>query len=140
LIPILAIGLLAVLILPQLLNRRSSSSLSNGDRATITRDALNLIDRGQGKRLAATGRYTEHIADLLPLEPRLAKDLAIGMTTEIDVSTNGKTYVAHVTSSVISLTRARTGGKVTARGCVVLKSGDGVSCPEIEKPAKPKSG
>ena len=52
------------------------------------------------------------------LTTRLANDLAIGLTVQFDVD-----------SDVPGLVRGRSGARVTAESCRVLKSGSGVSCP-----------
>ncbi len=51
----------------------------------------------------------------------------------LDVSTDGNTYYAHVTSTVLGLVRARSGAKEIESSCLVLKSGSGVACPAAPK-------
>ncbi len=47
----------------------------------------------------AHGRFTPHLADLLPLNTRLASDLAIGLGVQLDVSTNGQRFRSHARSA-----------------------------------------
>ena len=47
---------------------------------------------------------------------------------QIDASSDGKTYLAQVAGNVLSPVRARTGEKITAQSCSVLKSGSGIKC------------
>src|SRR5438270_12840003 len=97
-------------------------------RATQTIDAMNLIDKGEQDYRAAHGRFTSHLADLLPLRKQLAGDLAIGLSVHLDASTNGQSFLAQVASDVLSLFRVRGGVKITAQSCLILKSGSGVTC------------
>jgi hypothetical protein len=128
-LPIILIALVVFIVVPSLLKKHTSSGLSAGTRATQTIEAMNLIDKGEQGYKTAHGRFTAHLADLLPLNTRLASDLAIGLGVQLDVSTNGESFLAQVASSVLSLVRARNAGKVTAQSCLILKSGSGVNCP-----------
>ena len=65
----------------------------------------------------------------MPGHKQLADDLAIGLDVQLDASTDGQSYLARVSSDIFSLVRARTGDKITAKSCLVLKSGSGVDCP-----------
>jgi hypothetical protein len=94
---------------------------------------MNLIDKGEQSYRAAHGRFTSHLADLLPLRKQLAGDLAVGLSVQLDASTNGQSFLAQVASDVLSLVRARGGDKVTAQSCLILKSGSGVTCPAPAK-------
>ncbi len=122
-----AMFFLVLIVLPRL-HRSHPSGLSDKQKAARTQDALNLIDRGERQYLARHGRYTSHVADLLPANGGLADDLAIGLAVQIDVSSDGKTYLAQVAGNVLSLLRARTGEKITAQSCTVLKSRSGIKC------------
>jgi hypothetical protein len=93
------------------------------------------IDKGEQSYLAANGRYTPHLADLLTT--RLATDLTIGISVQIDVSTDGQRYVAQVESDTLSLVRGRQGAKLIAKTCLTRTSG--VSCPEPAKKTTKKS-
>ena len=127
-LPLVLIALVA-LFLVQGLVKKHTSGPSASTRATQTIDAMNLIDKGEQGYKTAHGRFTAHLADLLPLNTRLASDLAIGLGVQLDVSTNGQRFLAQVASNVLSLVRARNSGKVTAQSCLILKSGSGVKCP-----------
>jgi hypothetical protein len=127
-LPLVLIALVAFLLVPTLFKKHTAGP-SASTRATQTIDAMNLIDKGEQGYKTAHGRFTPHLADLLPLNTRLASDLAIGLGVQLDVSTNGQRFLAQVASNVLSLVRARNGGKVTAQSCLVLKSGSGVKCP-----------
>jgi hypothetical protein len=127
-LPLVLIALVVFFLVPSLLKKHTSGP-SAGTRATQTIDAMNLIDKGEQGYKVAHGRFTPHLADLLPLNTRLASDLAISLGVQLDVSTNGQRFLAQVASNVLSLVRARNGGKITAQSCLVLKSGSGVKCP-----------
>jgi hypothetical protein len=127
-LPFALIALVLLFVLPALLKKHTSGP-SSGTRSEQTIDAMSLIDKGEQSYRTAHGRFTPHLADLIALKPGLAADLAIGPTVQLDVSTDGRSYVAQVMSSVLSLVRARTAGKVVARSCLVVKSGSGVKCP-----------
>ena len=127
-LPIALIAVVVLFIVPQLLKKHPSGS-SAGTRATQTIDAMNLLDKGEQSYKTAHGRFTLHLADLLPINTRLASDLVIGLNVQLDVSTNGQSFLARVAGDVLSLVRARSGAKVSAQSCLVLKSGSGVTCP-----------
>ena len=134
-LPLIALGLFAVLILPSILHGKKSSGTSSSTLATGTRSALDSIDTGERTYKAAHGRYTDRVADVLT--PKLAENLGLGVVVDLGVSTDGQTYYGRVTSTALSLVRARQGEKQIADSCVVVKSGKGVSCPA--PPAVPAS-
>ena len=131
-LPIILIAALAIFVLPTVLKKHKSGPPAS-TKATQTIDAMNLIDKGEQGYRGAQGRFTSHLADLLPLRKQLAGDLAIGVSVQLDASTNGQSFLAQVASDVLSLVRARSGDKVIAQSCLILKSGSGVTCPPPAK-------
>jgi hypothetical protein len=127
-LPFILIAFVLLFVLPAILKKHSSGPNAK-TRATDTIGAINLIDQGEQAFKAAQGRYTAHLADLVPGHKQLAADLAIGLDVSLDTSTDGQSYLARVSSDIFSLVRARTGTKITAKSCLVLKSGSGVNCP-----------
>jgi hypothetical protein len=127
-LPFILIAFVLLFVLPAILKKHSSGP-NTKTRATDTVGAMRLIDQGEQGYKAAHGRYTSHLADLVPGHPQLATDLSVGLDVQLDTSTDGQSYLARVSSDVFSLVRARTGTKVTAKSCLVLKSGSGVDCP-----------
>jgi len=127
-LPFVLIAVVLLFVLPSL-RKKHTSGPSAGTITAETIDAMNLIDKGEQRYRAAHGQFTSHLADLLPLRKQLAGDLAIGLSVQLDASTNGQSFLAQVASDVISLVRARDGDKVTAQSCLILKSGSGVTCP-----------
>jgi hypothetical protein len=127
-LPFILIAFLLLFVLPAILKKHTNGPNSK-TRATDTIGAMNLIDQGEQTFKTAHGRYTAHLADLVPGHKQLAADLAIGLDVTLDTSTDGQSYLARVSSDIFSLVRARTGTKVTAKSCLVLKSGSGVDCP-----------
>lgn len=134
-LPFILIAMFAILVVPSLLKGKKSSSVSAGDRAAQTTAAVGLVDSAEQAYLAAHGRYTEHVADLIT--PKLAAALAVGVGVQLDVGTDGKSYYARVDSENLSFVRARVGAKKVADSCLVLKSGSGVKCPVVAAPATP---
>jgi type II secretory pathway pseudopilin PulG len=128
-LPLILIVLVLFTILPLLSRRGGTSGPSAAERSRQTQEAMRLIDRGEQAYRAAHGRYTDRLADLLPGQRRLAADLVLGLSVQLDVSADGKTYVAQVVGDVISLVRSRSGGRLVANNCLVLKTGSGVACP-----------
>jgi hypothetical protein len=122
-LPLFIVALLLLVLLP-LLRHSGSSGLSDKERAAMTFDAQKRIDTGQQAFKARTGRYTSNLSDLM--SKALAADLAIGMNVQLNASTDGKTYLSQIESSVLSLVRWRSGAKVTDN-CLSLKSG--IKCP-----------
>jgi len=128
-LPLMLIAVFGVILLSSVFRHSSKSGLSNGDKATRTREATKLIESGEQSYQAAHGRFTQHLADLVGAKPRLALDLAAGLDVRLDVSTKGQTYIVQVTSDVLRLVRVHKGANVTARSCLVLKKSSGVNCP-----------
>jgi hypothetical protein len=127
-LPFILIAFVLLFVLPAVLKKHTTGP-SAKTRSTDTIGAMALIDKGEQSFKAAKGRYTENLADLVPGHPLLASDIGIGLNVELSASTDGQSYAARVSSDVISLLRARTGARVTAKNCVVLKTGSGIACP-----------
>ena len=127
-LPFVLIAAIAIFVLPAVLKKHSSGP-SAKTKATQTIEALGLIDKGEQAYLAAHGRFTPHLADLVSTSGRLAADLAIGLDVQLDVSTDGQSYLARLAGDNLSLVRARTKNNVTAQSCLVRKSASGVKCP-----------
>ena len=53
----------------------------------------------------------------------------ISVPVRLDVSSNGRSYLAQVESSVLSFVRERSGTRVVADSCLVVKSGSRVKRP-----------
>jgi len=128
-LPLFLIAAFAFILIPALTHRSHKSGLSDREKATRTIDAMNLIEAGEQSYRTAHGRFTQHLADLLPANPELARDLAVGLDVRLDVSTNGQSFLAQVASNVLSLVRSRTSTTLSAQNCVVLKNSSGVNCP-----------
>lgn len=130
-LPFVLIALFALFLLPNLLRKKTTTGPSPSTRASETIEAMSLIDKGERGYETTHGHFTPHLADLLTTP--LANDLAIGLTVQLDVGTDGQQYLAQVASDVLSLVRGRTDAKLTAQSCLVLKSGSGVACPTPAK-------
>jgi hypothetical protein len=130
-LPLILIALFALILLPTLRHGPHKSGLSDSEKATRTIDAMKLIEAGEQSYKTVHGRFTQHLADLLPASSKLAGDLAVGLDARLDVSTNGQSFLAQVASNVLSLVRAHSGTRLIAQNCVVLKSSSGVNCPPV---------
>ncbi len=130
-LPLILIALFALILLPTLRHGSHKSGLSDSEKATRTIDAMKLIEAGEQSYKTVHGRFTQHLADLLPANSKLAGDLAVGLDVRLDVSTNGQSFLAQVASNVLSLVRAHSGTTLSAQNCVVLKSSSGVNCPPV---------
>jgi hypothetical protein len=128
-LPIILVAFFLLFLLPSLLKKKSTSGPSAGARATQTINAMNLIDKGEQAFKTAHGSYTAHIADLVATSHGLARDLVIGLAVQLDAGSGGQSFVAQVESNVLSLVRARSGKKLIADSCLIVKSGSGVKCP-----------
>ena len=128
-LPLILIVAFAFILIPALTRRSHTSGLSDSAKATATIDAINLIEAGEQRYRTAHGRFTQHLADLLPANPKLARDLAVGLDVRLDVATNGQSFLAQVASVALSLVRARTGTTLISQNCVALKNSSGVNCP-----------
>lgn len=128
-LPLILVAFFLLFLLPQLLKKKTTSGLSASARATQTIGAMNLIDKGEQAYKAAHGGYTAHLADLVATSHALAADLVIGLTVQLDAGSDRQSFVAQVESDVLSLVRARSGKKLIADSCLIVKSGSGVNCP-----------
>ena len=115
---IVFVGLFAL----QFLNRGKSNTLSAKDRGALTLDAINRVDRAEQLLFAADGTYTASLADLIARDRVLASELTVPLDVTLDVGTDGKSYVATLTSDVFSVSRARSGEKLTSSSCREVKS------------------
>lgn len=129
-LPFILIAFFLLIAGQTLFKKHSSSGTSSNVRATQTIGALNLIATAEQAYQAANGgRFTSHIADLVPFGRHLETDLADGIGMQVDVSTDGHRYLVQVVSDVLSLNRTVAGTKVIAQDCFIVKSGSGVACP-----------
>jgi hypothetical protein len=122
--PILLIVALFFLlfIVLSIINRKSSTSLGDSDRALRTTQALNRVMHSEATYLKQHGSYTGHIADLVAISKKIGTDLADGVVTiQVDSSGN-KTYFVQVASSVVAFNRTVQNGKVVTKTCLQLKS------------------
>jgi len=126
-LPMIVIFAALIFILPLLTKKSSGGGPSTSAKATSTQQAMTSIGTSEQTYLAAHGRYSAHVADLVALAPALATALGGGVTVSLDVSTDGKTYFAQAASDSLSLTSARNETKQIAQSCLVLKSG--ATCP-----------
>ena len=127
-LPILLIAFAALFILPQLFKGGGSKTLSTKGRGNLTIDATQRIDRAQQRVFATSGKYTADLAQLAARDKVLASELTIPLTVDLDVSGTGKSYLARVSSDIVSTVVSRTGPTVF-RSCRVLKSRTGINCP-----------
>ena len=124
---IVALFLLLFILLP-LLSKKSSTSLTDKDRAVRADQALTRVMNAEAAYLKKNGMYAGHVADLIPLAPKIAVDLTDGVVTiQID-SSGDKVYLTQVASSVVSFSRTVVSGKVVARSCLQLKSAGKAYC------------
>jgi len=121
--PILLIVALFFLlfIVLSIINRKSSTSLNDTDRAVRTTQALTRVMNAETAYLAKNGKYAGHVSDLIPLAPKIAVDLTDGVVSIVVDSSGDKTYFVQVTSSVVSFSRSVVDGKVKGT-CLQLKS------------------
>ena len=128
-LPFILIAFFILIAGQTLLKKHSSSGTTAKQRAAQTVGALNLIRTAEQAYQTKNGRFTSHIADLVPYGRYLTTDLADGIGMQVDVSTDGNRYLAQVISDVLSLNRTIQGTKVIAQDCVIVKSSSGVACP-----------
>ncbi len=117
----------AIIFIVPTLARKHSSGPSGKSKAAATIEALRLVTTSERTYLAAHGRYSSHLADLVASSPRLAADLATGVTVTLDIASDGRSFLTQVSSDQLSLVRSRNATKVLVDSCTALKSG--VNCP-----------
>lgn len=118
---IIALFFLLFIVL-SVVNRKSSSSLNDSDRAVRTNQALNRVVNAEAAYFKKNGKYAGHVADLVPFAPDLAIDLTDGVVTIQVDSAGDNSYLTQVTSTVVTFTRAFQNGKVVKKSCLQLKS------------------
>jgi hypothetical protein len=118
---IIALFFLLFIVL-SIVNRKSSTSLSDSDRAVRTKQALTRVMNAEDQFLAKNHKYTEHLSDLIPFAHRIATDLTDGLASIQLDSSGGKVYFVSVSSPVVSFTRTVSNGKVLTQNCLQLKS------------------
>ena len=111
-----------------IVNRKSSTSLGDTDRAVRTNQALQRVMKAEDKYFEQNGKYAQHLADLIPLAPRIAGDLTDGVVSIQLDSSGDKTYFLTVASPVLSFTRTVSNGKVITHSCLQLKSAGKTYC------------
>ncbi len=126
-LPIILVAFLLLFVLPSLLHKGKKTSTSTLSTQTI--NAMNLVDKAEKSYRGAHKAYSPNIADLLIVDRAIGPLLGDGIVVSLNVGSNSQSYFAQVSSSVISLIRARNAAKLITHSCIVLKSGSGVSCP-----------
>jgi hypothetical protein len=139
-LPIILLAFAALFILPQLFKGSSSKTLSSKDRAVMTRDAMLRIDSAEKAVFAKAGRYTDSLADLVVGDKVLARELTVPLDIDLNTGGEGKSYVVTVSSDVLSVARARNGGKVVSSSCRTLRSRIGYKCPVPPEPTTTTTG
>lgn len=124
---IVALFLLLFIVVP-FITRKSSTSVNDADRVVRTQQALTRVMNAETAYLAQNGKYAGHVADLIPLAPKIAVDLTDGIVS-IQVDSSGdKTYLVQVASSVVTFNRTVVDGKIVAKSCLQLKSAASKVC------------
>jgi hypothetical protein len=127
-LPILLLVFAALFILPQLFKHSGSTALSAKDRGQLTLDAMKRINRAQQKSFNADGKYTSSLADLVAKDKVLGAELTVPLDVKIDASSDGKSYVAQVTSDIFSLSTSGSNGEAVFTSCREIKSTRGIDC------------
>ncbi len=128
LLPILLLVFVALFILPQLFKGGGSKGVSTKERGQLTLDAITRIDRAQQKAMSSGGKYSADLAQLVAGDKILGNELTLPLTVDLNVSDDGKAYLARVSSDVVSAAWNRSGSNIV-RSCRILKSRTGVDCP-----------
>ena len=137
---IIALVFLLLIVLP-LLNRKSSSNLSDSERAERTQEALDRVVNAEKKYYAQNQqKYTDHVSDLVPLtlgkRVTLADDLTDGFAIQLDAGATGKTFLIQVSSTVLVLSKTFSGDQRVAQSCLSLKGAGDKYCARND-PKKP---
>lgn len=120
---IIALFFLLFIVL-SVINRKSSTSVNDTDRAVRTVQTRDRVVNAQAAYFKQHNAYASHLSDLVPLAPNLGIDLTDGLVSINLDSSGGKTYLVQVASTVVSFTRAFDNGKPVkaAWSCLQLKS------------------
>ncbi len=87
------------------------------------------IDKAEKAAFEAGGKYSSNLTDLVVADKVLARELTVPLTIDLTTGTGDKSYVVRVSSDVVSVARARSGGKVILSNCRTIKSVSGFKCP-----------
>ncbi len=120
--------LLLFIVLPLINRKKTSNGFSSKDRGVRTLVAQSLVDKEEQAYKAAHGTYTSEIAALVLRNSELRDDLALTPVVIQALSGTPSGYFVQLTSDIVSLAATRQGGKMTLN-CVIIKSTDGVDCP-----------
>ncbi len=120
---IIALFFLLFIVL-SVINRKSSTSLNDTDRAVRTVQARDRVVNAEAAYFKQHNAYASHLGDLVPLAPKIGTDLTDGIVSINLDSSGGKSYVLQVASTVVSFTRAYDNGQPVkaAWSCLRLKS------------------
>jgi hypothetical protein len=118
---IVAVFFLLFIVL-SIINRKSSTSLNDNDRALRTNQALNRVMGAENTYFKQHKVYSGHVADLTAIAPKIATDLIDGVVSIQVDSTGNKTYFVQVASTVLAYNRTVENGKVTVKNCLQIKS------------------
>lgn len=123
---ILVLFLFLFILLP-LLNRKSSTNLTDKDRALRTQQALTRAMDAEETYFKANQHYTEHVSDLIAISPKIQTDLIDGFPVQVD-SSGGSSYFVQASSTVVQFSRVVKDGKIVAKTCLQLKSAADTYC------------
>jgi hypothetical protein len=118
---IVAVFFLLFIVL-SIINRKSSTSLGDSDRALRTDQALNRVMGAEAAYLKQHKVYTGHVSDLVAIQKQIGTDLADGVVSIQVDSNDNKTYFVQVASTVVLFNRTFTDGKVVQHSCLQIKS------------------
>jgi hypothetical protein len=118
---IVAVFFLLFIVL-SIINRKSSTSLNDTDRALRTNQALNRVMSAEATYLKQHKVYTGHVSDLVAINKQIGTDLADGVVSVQVDSNDDKTYFVQVASTVLLLNRTFTNGERVQHSCLQIKS------------------
>ena len=118
---IVAVFFLLFIVL-SIINRKSSTSLNDSDRALRTNQALNRVMDAEATYFKQHKVYSGHISDLVALQPKLATDLTDGVVSITVDSNANHTYLVQVASTVVAFNRTVQNGDVIVKSCLQIKS------------------
>ena len=64
-------------------------------------------------------------------DKQLVSHLTVPLAVDLDVGTDGRSYLVHVSSDVLSVARSRARTGMPGSSCRVLKKSKGVECPQV---------
>jgi hypothetical protein len=102
-----------------------NDGLSDREKTAAAKEQLRLVARAEQAARVSTGHFTDSLAELVRLEPRLTDGMTVPLAVELSVDASGSSYSVQITGDTVALVRLYEGGKLLSYGCRILRDDAG---------------